>query len=175
MNKEIIKKGFDAAEQEHQEQQVKQIKEIVQKHLEKIAYHHEQAKEHQDKEKLLKKDLDDLKAGRLDRIEERQEKDEKAKQVRIIEVHKIVREYLPLAPWRSPWEVVWAYPSYQSGLAIYVGASTEGTITTNSTFTTLSANNTTSLGQGGNMRLTGVNCSNFASGSYQVGNNTINL
>ena len=157
MTKDLIKKGFDAAEKEHQENEVKKIKEIVQKHLEKLSFHHEQAKEHQEKERLLKKDLDDLKAGRLDKIEERQEKDEKAREVRIIIVKRVEKEYIPIYPWRSPWWIEWATPVYSNLLVDNSGLS----------FTTTSTGNS--------FQITGITCSNFAPGSYIVNGRTVNL
>lgn len=157
MEKDIINKGFAEAKKQQQENEVSKIKEIVLKHLEKIKYHEEQAKEHGEKVKLLKKDLDDLKAGRLDRIEERHEKDPKAREVRQIEVHKIVEHYQPLSPWYSPFYVTWP-PVYQSSITI-----SSGTIAT----ATTSGSNA--------VQLTGSTCQNFVGGTYSVGNNTINL
>lgn len=166
MQKDIIKQGFDAAEKEHQEEQVKKIKEIVQAHLEKIDYHSKQAKEHQEKSTLLKKELEDLKAGRLDKIAERHEKDSKAREVRVIEIHKIEREYIPMYPWRSPWQIVFPAPMYPLQ-AITSGTSTITLLGNNTNaFTSIQTSATT---------LTGVQCSNFTGGTYSVNGNTITL
>lgn len=154
MTKEIIKQGFDAAEKEHQEEEVRKIKQIVQQHLEKIAFHQKEANKHQETAKFLRKDLDDLKAGRLDRIEERQEKDEKAREVRVVIVKRIEHEYLPLQPWRCPWEVISVNPSLAYG--------SNNTLTLSAT----GANTVTTLGS---------NFSAFTSGSYAVDGNIINL
>lgn len=180
MTKDIIKKGFAEAEKQQQEDEVKKVKEIVQKHLEKIAYHNKEAKEHTEKSRLLKKDLDDLKAGRLDRIEERQEKDSAAKEVRIIEVHRIVDRYIPLRPWLSPFNIEWSVPYYPYATATAI--TTAGSSTTNAfyadagmTLTSAIATSSPTLGEGGSMTLTGTNCSNFAGGTYEVDRKIINL
>lgn len=175
MTKEIIKKGFAEAEKQQQEDEVRKVKEIVQKHLEKIAYHNKKAKEHSDQARLLKKDLDDLKTGRLDRIEERQEKDSKAREVRIIEVHKIVERYQPLTPWYSPFRIEWAYPYYLGVNSLTTGNTTFYTDSSSAMTLTAVTGTSSILGEGGSMTLTGVNCSNFAGGAYQVDSKTINL
>lgn len=182
MTKDNIKKGFAAAEKEQQEQEVQQVKEIVQKHLEQIAFHNKEAKGHTEKARLLKKDLDDLKAGRLDRIEERQEKDSAAKEVRIIEVHKIVDRYLPLRPWLSPYQIEWVRPYYPYIPGVTAITTTAGA--TSSAFYTASGGNSdislasysaSTINDSGSITLTGTNCSNFAGGSYEIGNNIVNL
>lgn len=176
MDKEIIKKGFAEAEKQQQEQEVQKVKEIVQKHLEKIAYHQEHAKDHAEKAKLLRKDLDDLKAGRLDRIEERQEKDAKAKEVRIIEVHRIVEKYIPLQPWYSPFNVVLVRPSGFGSITTAIGTGytvATSAIATNAVY--LGGATTTGTIASNLNTLTGATCSAFASGTYIVAGNPLNL
>lgn len=157
MTKELIKKGVAEAEKQQQQNQVEKIKQIVLAHLEKIAEKKEKRKELDQELRLLEKDLDDFKSGRLDRIVERHEVDPKAKEVRIIIVEKVEKQYIPQYPWRSPWTVNWSYvPSVsltstspqaiaiQSAIAIPLVA-------------------------------TGVTISNFARGAYEVDGRVVNL
>ena len=145
MQKEIIQKALVAAEKEQQEKEIERIKIIIQSHLEKIEKKTDQRKKLDEEIQFLKKDLDDLKAGRLDRISERHEKDERAREIRIIVVEKIEKEYVPYYPWRSPWIVTNA--TYGEAL-----------LPTTPTFT-----------------VTGVQFSNFSGGSYTIGDHIVNL
>lgn len=167
MEKEIIKKAFESAEKETQEKQVEFIKKIVQKYLEKIDSLSKEKEKVDEEMRLLKKDLDDLKAGRLDKIEERQKVDPEAKNISLVLIRKIERGYIPLAPWRSPWEIMWnnalsrlydgdqlggPSTSCSSGPSISYGSSCTGTYTT-----------------------TGTTASNFTSGTYVVNGKIINF
>ncbi len=105
MDKNIIKKGVESAQKELQEKEIEKIKFIVKSYLEKI---NEKTKERAliDEEiKGLKKDLDDLKSGRLDKIEERQALDPGAKKRAIVIVHKNTEHYYPAKPWYSEYRV----------------------------------------------------------------------
>ena len=156
MQKEIIKQALAAAEKEQQEKEIGRIKKIIQSHLEQIETKTEKRRKLDEEIGLIKKDLDDLKAGRLDRICERHEKDERAREVRIIYVERIEKQYVPYYPWRSPWIVYWSNGTqpYQSAVnfTTYTTGTTDNVITT-----------------------TGTQFSNFASGSYQIGNHIVNL
>jgi len=55
---------------------------------------------------ILRADLKDLEAGRLDLIEERQKKDEKAKTVSIAVISKVFSENYYSQPWRNTFELV---------------------------------------------------------------------
>lgn len=71
-----IKQAYDFAqkeiEKEKQEALKLKVKDIVKSTLEKIARIDEKELKLAEEKKILKKDIDDLKAGRLDLIEERQ-------------------------------------------------------------------------------------------------------
>ena len=120
MTKELAKKAFSEAEKSLREKQVDEVKQIVLKTLEKIETlkkekekAQETVKDIEEKIKVLKMDIDDLKEGRLDRIEERQTKDEKAKEtsvVIIIKEREVVREY---PYWHWPWRIYWTMPTIQ--------------------------------------------------------------
>jgi len=101
MDKHIVLKAITELEKEKQEQKISEVKRIVSSYLEKIAEQEDIAKNEQKKLKLLKKDLDDLKAGRLDKIEDRQKNDPMAKGVSVIIIQRVEKGYLPFQPWRS--------------------------------------------------------------------------
>lgn len=105
---EIIKKGIALAEKEAQEKQIQQIKNIVQNYLEKIDEKIRSKNKLDEEIRLLKKDLDDLKKGRIDLIKERQEKDSKAKEISPIIIKIVERiEYSPFQPWKQPYDITW--------------------------------------------------------------------
>lgn len=85
-----IVKAYDFAEKEikkEKEEALKlKVKEIVKSTLEKIDNIDKQEKELAEQKKVLKKDIDDLKAGRLDLIEERQKESEVARQTSVFKV-----------------------------------------------------------------------------------------
>lgn len=175
MEQKYIKQGIEAAEKELQEKKIKQIKEIVTKYLETIDLKHKKRDElkakHKDeiekieKEiKLLKQDLDDIRDGRLDKIEERQQVDEDAKGISLIIIKKIEREYIPMAPWKSPWEIIW------NTQPISVNWGNGSMMTSGGDIGWLE-------GTGSSMHLTmsGTVASNFSTGTYLVGDKIINL
>jgi regulator of replication initiation timing len=117
MEKDIVKEGVALAEKEGREKQVQEVKRIVHRTLEKIADLDTRVKELQEERRILKMDLDDLKDGKLDRIEERQHKDDRARRVSVVIIEReTIREnivpvpypvYPPVNPWRQPWTVTW--------------------------------------------------------------------
>ncbi len=109
MNKEVVKKGVEAAEQELREKQIQEVKNIVVKTLEKLKTIEEQIKELESERKILRMDIDDLKEGRLDRIEERQKADVKAKQASVVEIVKEVHHH-HYDWWNNPYRVIWHTP-----------------------------------------------------------------
>lgn len=106
----IVKKAFAEAEKEAVNKQVAEVKKIVQKTLEKLEDTRKKMTELRETERLLKLDIDDLKAGKLNLIAERQEKDQKAKETSVVVIIKetvVERDY---GPWYWPYRVVW--PGY---------------------------------------------------------------
>ena len=161
---QMVADAIKELSKEKQEAEIKKIKDIVQRYLEKIDTKKKEVKESQEELRALEKDLDDLKDGRLDKIEERQGKDVVHDRVKIIEVHRIETQYIPMQPWRSPWEITYYYPT---GTYCFSTGSTTlglGSVTTTTSGNCLGATQTT-----------GVTFQNFASGNYQVGGNSINL
>lgn len=85
-----IKQAYDFAqkeiEKEKQEALKLKVKDIVKSTLEKIARIDEKELKLAEEKKILKKDIDDLKAGRLDLIEERQKESELARGTSVFQV-----------------------------------------------------------------------------------------
>lgn len=121
MEKEIVKQGYEEAQKILKEKQIEEVKRIVTKTLEKIEIvdskieaKKQELKELEEEKKLLKMDIDDLKEGRLDRIQERQEKDPKAKNTSIVIIfrERTVPSYpqpitIDRNPWYDPYKVTW--------------------------------------------------------------------
>ena len=99
------KTAMELAEKELQEEEISKIKNIVKDYLQKIAEKEKENKKIVKEISLLKKDLDDFKAGRLDKVVERQQIEPLSPKIVII--HKIEKEYIPVRPWYSPWEIVY--------------------------------------------------------------------
>lgn len=158
---QLIKKAIGLAEKEAEEKEVERIKIIVKSYLEKINEKSKEKARIENEIKILKKDLDDLKSGRLDKIEERQEKDPRAKEVSIIIVNKIEKEYRPVQPWFSRYEVVW------NSTPFWVNYSTSGT-----SYQLCNLNSTTGLSGacGGSYMAspTGKLFQNFTGGTYKL-------
>lgn len=88
IDKSLIKQAENELEKERKEEQIKIIKSAIKSTLEKI----EEKKKERDKLsreiKILKQDIQNIRDGRLDLIEERQKKDEEARNTSVIIVEK---------------------------------------------------------------------------------------
>lgn len=178
-NSEIAKKAWDLATKESEEKQVQEIKKIVTETLKKLDDVKSRIKELQDEKKILELDIDDLKEGKLDRIEERQQKDPKAKKVSVVVIIKekeTIREVSN--PWFIPYRTIWQTEytninpdygmpvvtcdaQYRKSLALPVG---DNVVEFSSAL--------------GNSGWGTINCSvakNAAAGAYDVGGHIINL
>lgn len=183
-DKEIIKKGIAEAEKEAQEKEIQKVKTIVKSYLQKIQDKRDIEDKAREERKMLEKDLDDLKSGRLDKILERQESDPKAKDISIIIIKKIEKEYIPMYPWRSPW-IVEIKPQPYQWVESYT--TTSGYLNTNvgdAVYTTCGAGggggcyaglSGTSTPTGNSVSIVGTVFSNFSGGSYDINGNIINL
>jgi hypothetical protein len=119
MTKEEIKKAYDLAnkeikqdkEKEH-DARVDEVKLIVKNTLQEIEKLQDQKKEIDEKLKILKLDIEDLKEGKLERIKERQETDPLAKTVSLIIIKETIREReVPIpSPWYRPYTISWNTP-----------------------------------------------------------------
>lgn len=163
-DKTIANKAFELAEQEAQEKEIQKIKNIIQIYLERIQEKMEARKRLDDEIKALKADIDDFKAGRLDKIKERQDKDEIARTVSPIIIKVVQKNYVPLQPWRSPWIVEWKGTPCQSQQSqlnqLYPGG-------------LMNTAYSTSLIGTMPLTCTGTSFSTFTSGTYSLSNNKI--
>jgi hypothetical protein len=122
MEQKDVKKAFEQAENELKEKRIDKVKEIVKKTLTKIEKLDDKIKDLQEERKLLRLDIDDLKAGRLDRIKERQEKDPKAKLVSVVILkEKPAVEYVNA--YYQPYELTWNYTTGDSSYLGYAATS----------------------------------------------------
>jgi len=110
MTEEIVKEGFEQAQKEAREEQVREVKEIVSKTLTKLDEVKDKIKELRKEEKILKMDIEDLKQGKIDRIVERQEKDPKAKETSVVVIIKEKEVIRETNPWYWPYKVFWNEP-----------------------------------------------------------------
>lgn len=175
MDKDTIKKGVELAEKELQEQQISEVKNIVKDYLEEIEEVKKEKEKLDKKLSTLKKDLDDIKSGRLDKIEERHKLDPEAKKISIIYVQPI--QIFPTTPWRSIYEIHYANHHYQPTLTTttangnyYVTAGTSG-----SGIVTLASTSSLNTSAHNAFNLSGTTFQNFAGGTYNVGGRIINL
>jgi len=116
--KKVVQQTEKELKEEDKEKQIKKVKEIVKRTLEAIEKTKSEKSVVDKRLKYLKMDLDDLKEGRLDRIEERQVKDPEAKKTSVIVIIKekeVIRERevpYPVypSPWYWPYNITWQYP-----------------------------------------------------------------
>lgn len=177
MEEKEAKKAYTQAEKEVLEKKIAHLKDVVKCTLEAIEKAKEERAMLDEKIKYLKMDLDDLKEGHLERIEERQSKDDKAKKYSLFRVSKprvsecsdteklkvIEHHYVPyqpiqitpaINPWLTPW-TVW----YSGDIVVCDEAISSIDGTTN----TIAIQLTNSLAK------------NYTPGSYEITGKVINL
>ena len=194
MDSKEIKKVVQQTEKELQEKakekQIKKVKEIVKRTLEKIDSVKKEKSEVDTRLKYLKMDLDDLKEGHLERIEERQSKDPEAKKYSVIIIIKetIVKEipiYDRFSPWYWPYSITWNTDNTH-----WDGNEVPGNITfkndlveigTNLSFSLSNTNCDYTLTSGNSIsEVSGdsINCSvakDFSAGTYQIGDKIVHF
>lgn len=140
MEKKERDKAFQSAENELKNKEIENFKEMVKATLEKLESK-KKVRHDLDKEiQILKKDIDDLKAGRLDKIAERQSNDVEAEEISIIKVKEIIKEVpypipypsYPSTPWYRPWEITWCGNSCNSNFNL--GDGVAGSFSQHTTF-----------------------------------------
>lgn len=113
MSDKIIQTAFKEAEKDLEEKKVNRIKEIVKNILEKIEILKKDKQKIERQILIHKRDIDDMKTGRLDMIFERQEKDEEANKISLIKVEKIDdKDYSLRAPLTNDYMItspLWNY------------------------------------------------------------------
>lgn len=149
--KDNIKKAFESAEQEIQEKEIAHYKGIIKDLLQRKKDKEKQKEELDNDIKLIKQDLEDLKAGRLDKIKERHDITPEATKISPINVTIINNQTFPTQPWR------WVY-AVNTTPAIY---HTDGIYSLGSVTTTASSTNT--------LYLSGSTAGTFAGGTYDLG------
>jgi len=160
VNKEIAKKAFSEAEKELREKQIDGLKRAIKKTLVRIDDVDKEIKDLQEEKKILKLDIEDLKEGRLDRIEERQTKDEHAGNVSVVKIVKeqTINHNYNYDYWHTPYEVTWTtIPAFTSN-TIFCGASGTSTGNDCSSFTIDSST-----------------AKNYSIGTYQIGSKIVHL
>lgn len=120
-SKRLVELAEKELKENKERKQVELIKFAVWQTLEKIEKKTNEKKELEKEIKILKLDIDNIKAGKLELIEERQKKDERVKNtsVVIIEREKIIEKSSSLSsPWYEPYKIypIWVdstdcYPS----------------------------------------------------------------
>jgi len=172
----VVKQAFAEAEKEARDNQVAEVKAIVKKTLEKLETVRKDLKVLQEKERILKMDIDDLKEGRLDRIAERQEVDPEAKKVSVVVIIKekvVVKE---VSPWYWPYHVTWQVPyqpTYGAGTFMN-GLSIAGT-GINDLYATTTADNKMFTSSNCNGMLTCSVAKDAAIGAYEINGKVVNL
>ena len=116
IEKTVAEKAFKSAERDLKRKEIERFKEVVKVTLEKLELK-KKARQSIDREiQILKRDIADLKAGRLDKIAERQAKDKEAEEISVFRVTEIIREKpypvpypsYPQTPWYTPWDITWS-------------------------------------------------------------------
>jgi hypothetical protein len=110
---------LDKLKEELKQKQVNAVKTIVRETFKKIDILERQKNDLQNKIKILKHDLFDLKDGRLDRILERQTMDPTIKQLSICIVEKNGKD-ISNSPWYAPYKVTFLNPPPEEGGAVTV-------------------------------------------------------
>ena len=185
MEKELIKEAVRDAEKALKEKQKDEIKKMVLKTLEKMERLKKEKFEIEEQIRVLRLDIDDIKEGRLDRIEERQDKDEKARGISVFNLKKkevgsektADESKRKLEFWYAPYEVTWNFSDERNRYLVTSSTGGTGATTiTNGTFTMGYANNTNM--DGISYGFPAVNCSvakDEALGAYEIDGKVINL
>ena len=170
MTDESAKKAFELAEKELEDKKIEKLKDVVKDTLHKIKDLDKQIDELESERKILKLDIDDLKAGRLDRIEERQKVDKKAKRVSVIIVEKEVHHH-HYTPWQQPY-VIHYVPYYPPVInPVYCDNFT----TTGGQSATLGLAVSATSNYGSVFSLNATTAKNYTIGTYAIGDKTVYL
>lgn len=154
MIQEIVKEAAKLAEQELKDEEKMRIKDVVKATLEKLRKKEIEKHEIDEEIKILRKDIEDMKEGRIDRIKERQDIDVKAKEVSVIIIkEKIIEKQVPL--WYQPW-IIEVKPQYVPYIPVFqttgMATLTNG-FTGNSTVTFTSTNSNVHMNTSGTYQL----------------------
>lgn len=160
MEKDLVKKAFDEASKDIEKEKREKIKKIILETLKKREELKEDVAISQKKIKLLTKDLEDFKQGRLDLIEERQKVDKLAKKTSVVRIEKIIHEHHYEKPWYEPFRI---YPC----MTYEYTDTTFGGVDSSTCALDLVSDNS--------MSIAGTDFHNNFSGSYNISGLIINL
>lgn len=105
-DKKLADVAFNDIEKQKQQEIIEKIKTIASELMRKIDEKDKQIEQITEERNILKTDLEDLRSGRLDKIQERQDKNPRVKEVSPL-IIKVIREDMPMTPWRGTWNVQW--------------------------------------------------------------------
>lgn len=103
--KQLVKLAEEELEQEKVEKQKQLIKDAIKQTLERIEELDGEIRKKQKKKKILKQDIDNIRAGRLDLIEERQKKNGEANRTSVIRVEKVKEVHHHYDHWYEPYRI----------------------------------------------------------------------
>ena len=171
MTKNDGKKAFEQANKELREKQIENLKHFIKKTLQKKESLIAQRKELARAIEILDKDIDDLKDGRIDRVEERQKTDPAAREAsvavvekeRVIETTKEVHHH-HYDRWYAPYRFTWTWPAP----VVYCDNSAGQTISSNdNTMQVTGAQDQVSFSLNNSL------AADFTQGVYKLSNGTI--
>jgi len=163
-SKRLVELAEKELKENKERKQVELIKEAIKQTLEKIEEKTNAKKELEKEIKILKLDIDNIRAGKLDLIEERQKKDERAKNTSVIIIEREVVEVPCPYSWPKPWYE--PYRIYINPYYVWKGAIKPGNISYGIDDTTSFQNDSYQM----------INCSiakNASAGTYKLESGTI--
>jgi len=152
------KKAFQAAEQELEDKEITKLKAVITNLLTRKKTKEAERDEIDEDIKVIKQDIEDFKAGRLDKIKERHDTNPRADRsspITITIINDNSRITNAQQPWKWNYGVEWIAPyhstiTYTDGSTLIGGSSTA-------------------------VCLSGTTASTFTSGTYTVNGNSISL
>ena len=174
IQKKDAEKAFREATAEQKEKQIANLKQFITKTLDAISHQNKIRDEANKRISILKKDLDDLKEGRLDRIEERQKKDPETLKVSVATVEREIHHHHHNGVkevhhyhhddyrWYDPWRFTWIAP--------YCG---NGTIVDFCSSIAVDSGNLTLAGADSCFTINNSVCADYTKGCYELNNGSI--
>jgi len=161
--KELAERAEKELGEEREDKQVQLIKKAIKQTLEEIRKKEKERNKLNKEIKILKQDIDNIRAGRLDLIEERQTKDDETKKTSIIEItkEKEVHHHHYHDRWYEPYKITFKYPDY------WIGSGTGG-IVGNSDCLTVTTDNWSNRTSMGFYTVTNSIAKNATAGTYRL-------
>lgn len=162
-----IKKAFRAAEQELEEKDIAHLKGIIKNLLQKKKEKEMEMDEIADGIKIIKQDIEDFKAGRLDKIKERHDLNpnaDKNSPISIVIINDNSRTVYPSRPWLWNYQVQWNHGVTYLSSGLHNATTTGNTgnnVTTTGSF--VSQNTLQNI-----VNCSGQNAATFTAGTYNL-------